>query len=137
MKKYLFFLLPALALAIVSTLASCEKDEGKLPNIAFKTGATYTSADMTVSKNEPILVGIEASKAEDKDVLKTFNESVSFDGAAATTLENTALSGSDGDKYSTEVLIVTRNQAGTEKYSFTVTNRDGLTNTVSLTLTVQ
>ncbi|MEO6758859.1 MAG: hypothetical protein ABIO24_05350 [Saprospiraceae bacterium] len=137
MKKYLFFLLPALTLALLTTLASCEKDEGKLPNIDFKTGATYTSSDITVAKNEPVLIGIQASKAEDKDVLKSLNESVSFDGAAATSLESTTLSGTDGDNFSKDYLIVTRNQAGTEKYTFTVTNRDGLTNSVSVTLTVQ
>ncbi len=137
MKKYLFFLLPALTLSLLFTLGSCEKDAGKLPNISFQTGVVYTSADKTVGKNEAILVGIQASKAEDKDVLKSFNESVSYDGATATTVQNITLSGSEGDNYTVDVPIVTRNQAGTEKYSFTVTNRDGLTNTVNLTLTVQ
>ena len=137
MKKYLFFLLPALALTILTSLASCEKDEGKLPNIAFKTGTGYTSADKSVGKNEAIKIGIQASKAEDKDVLKSFNSSVILDGGTLTTLQNITLSGTEGDNYSVDVPITTRNQAGTEKYSFTVTNRDGLTNTISLTLTVQ
>ncbi len=137
MKKYLFLLLPVMMLAILTCLASCEKDEGKLPDISFKSGPGYTSTDKTVGKNETLLVGIQASKTEDKDVLKSFNESVSFDAATATSVQNIALSGAEGDNYAVDVPITTRNQAGTEKYIFTVTNRDGLTNSVSLTLTVQ
>lgn len=133
MKK--IFLLAGLAGLLF--LSSCEKDEGKLPNIAFKTGGTYVSADKTVGKNETITVGIDASKAEDKDVLKTFDASHSFDGGASASFLNESLSGSQGDNYSKDVSITTRNQAGTEKYTFTVVNRDGLVNSVSLTLTVQ
>ena len=123
--------------ALFVSLSSCEKDEGKLPAIAFATGAGYTSADATVAKGASVLVGIVASKSENKDVLKTFNVSVSLDSAANTTILNQSLSGSDGDHYETDVPITVRNQAGTEKYTFTVTNRDGLTNQVSLKLTVQ
>jgi hypothetical protein len=127
------FILTASSLA----LSSCEKDEGKLPNIAFKTGAGYTSANATVAQGSTVLIGIDASKSEKKDVLKTFNISKSYDGGANTTVENTDLSGSNEDNYSRDYSIVTRSQAGTEKYTFTVTNRDGLTNQVTLTLTVQ
>lgn len=124
-------------IASLLCLCSCEKDEGKLPNISFKTGGSYVSADKTVGQNENITIGIEASKSEDKDVLKTFDASRSFDGAAATSFLNESLSGSQGDSYSKDVSITTRGQAGTEKYTFTVVNRDGLVNSVSLTLTVQ
>lgn len=133
MKK--IFTFAAIALA-TTFLASCEKDEGKLPNISFKTGTGYTSADATVAKNANVLVGINASKAEDKDVLKTFDATQSLDGAAATTFASETLTGSQGDSYSKDFTITTRNQAGTEKYTFTVVNKDGLKNTVSLTLTV-
>lgn len=118
-------------------LSSCEKDEGKLPAISFKTGANYVSADKIVGQNETITVGIEASKTEDKDVLKTFDASRSYDGGAATSFLNETLTGSQGDSYSKDISITTRAQAGTEKYTFTVVNRDGLVNSVSLTLTVQ
>lgn len=126
----------AIALLIV-TISSCEKDEGKLPNISFKTGGTYVSADKTVGQDDTLTIGITASKAEDKDVLKTFDASKSLDGAAAVSFYNESLSGSSGDNYSKDFQIITRKQAGTETYSFTVVNRDGLKNTVSLTLTVQ
>ncbi len=132
-KKYIY-LFPILLFSFV--LFSCEKDAGKLPNIAFKTDAGYTSVSASVSKNQTLTVGINASKAESKDVLKTFNVSSSFDGAAATTIVQETLSGGQGDSYSKDVSITTRNQSGIEIYTFTVTNRDGLSNQLSLTLTV-
>ncbi len=118
-------------------LSSCKKDEGKLPNIAFKMGGNYLSADKVVGQSETIIVGINASKAEDKDVLKTFDASRSFDGGVAVSFLSASLTGSEADNYSKDVTITTRAQAGTEKYTFTVVNRDGLVNSVSLTLTVQ
>lgn len=136
MQKRLFIPLFSFALTLFM-LTSCEKDEGKLPLIEFQTGGAYVSADKTVSKGETVLVGIHAEKTEDKDVLKTFNASGSFDGAAGISLLNQTLSGTDGDVFDLDIPITVRNQAGTEKYTFTVTNRDGLTNSISLTLTVQ
>jgi hypothetical protein len=132
-KKYIY-LFPILLFSFA--LFSCKKDEGKLPNISFKGGSGYTSASTTATKNQTVLIGINASKAEGKDVLKTFNASSSFDGGAATTIVQESLSGSQGDNYSKDLSVTTRNQSGTETYTFTVTNRDGISNQVSLTLTV-
>lgn len=115
-------------------MLSC--DEGKLPNIAFKTGPDYISSNSTVGKEEVVVFGITASKAEKKDPLKKFNVSVSFDGGDNTTLIQKDLDSSQGDNFDEDVEITTRNQAGTEKYTFTVTNRDGLINQVTVTLTV-
>lgn len=114
--------------------ASC--DEGKLPNIAFKTGPDYISSDAAVGRNEIIKFGITASKAEKKDPLKKFNVSVSLDGGDNATIEQKDLDSSQGDNFEEDIEITTRDQAGTEKYTFTVTNRDGLINQVSVTLTV-
>jgi len=121
---------------IFATFSSCKKDEGKLPNISFKNGAGYTSGDITVAKGTAILMGINASKAEDKDVLKTFDCSQVYDGGSSNSIASETLSGSNGDNYSKDITITTRNVTGTEKYTFTVVNKDGLKNSVTLTLTV-
>lgn len=133
MKKSFFYI----SILLVTLLSSCEKDEGKLPAISFKTGTGYTFADMTVAKNTTVLVGIDAAKTEDKDVLKTFDASRAYDTGALSSFINESLSGAQGDNYSRDISITTRNQDGTEKYVFTVINRDGLVNSVTLTLTVQ
>lgn len=118
-------------------VSSCDKDEGKSPNIAFKTGANYTSASKIVALGDSVLVGISASKSEDKDVLKTFDVSRSYDGGANVSVLNQTLTGAEADAFEGDITITARNTPGTEKYLFTVINRDGLKNTIDLTLTVQ
>ena len=49
-----------------------------------------------------------------------------MDGATATSFYTESLSGSSEDNYSKDLQIITRKQAGTETYTFTVVNRDGL-----------
>ena len=135
MKKLNFLFIILLA---VTSFVSCKKeeDEGKLPNIAFKTGAGYVSADIILKKDTTVTIGIDASKSEVVDVLKTFDASKSYDGGTASSFYSETLTGSKGDVYSKDVTITTRNQDGTEKYTFTVVNRDGLKNSVSIIVTV-
>lgn len=117
-------------------IASCEKDEGKKPNLAFKTTAGYTSADVSAAAGATVLTGINASKAEDKDVLKTYNISKTVNGGASTTLVTIALTGTQADSYSMDYPITVAATTSTkEVYTFTVTNRDGITNSLSLTVT--
>lgn len=125
-------------LSVIFFISSCEKDEGKLPDISFKTGGSYVSADASVTGGTAITIGINAAKTEDKDVLKKFNISRSTNGAAATSVFDKTLSGSEGDNYSYDYTTTLDNVVGqTDKYTFTVTNRDGLVNQVSLTITIK
>ena len=136
MKQKINFIIALIASAFIFLLSSCEKDAGKLPDISFKTGAGYIAADATVARNIAFKVGINAAKTESNDVLKTFNISVSFDGGPSSTVYSETLTAAQGDNYTYDFNRTTRNQAGTEKYTFTITNRDGLINTVTLTITV-
>ena len=122
---------------VIFSMSSCDKDKGILPFINFKTTAGYTSANATIARNTAFLVGIDAAKSEGNDILKTFTASVVFDASTtSSTIYSETLTPAQGDNYSKDLPITTRNQAGTEKYSFTVTNKDGLVNTISLTITV-
>lgn len=135
MKKFSFYAFIALSLLT----ASCKKeeDEGKVPNISFKVASGYVSSDISLTKDTTVTVGIIASKAEDKDVLISFDESVTYDAAATgTSVYSESLTGSNGNNYTKDISIKTRSTAGTEKYTFTVINRDGLKNSVSLKITV-
>ncbi len=137
MKKLNIFFV--ILLAVVSFM-SCKKEDGDaglLPNIAFKTGGTYVSADIILTKDTTITVGIQASKAEPNDVLKSFNAAKGYDGTTPVGYLNESITGTAGDSYSKDLSITTRSQNGTEKYVFTVLNKDGLKNQVSLTITVQ
>jgi hypothetical protein len=133
MKKFIQYFY---ILGIITLVSSCDRDEGKLPSISFKTGGSYISADITKQVSSTITMGIDASKSEDKDLLKKFNISRSVNGAAAVSVFSKDLTGTEGDVFSndyTTTLDTTANQ--TNKYTFTVTNRDGLVNQVSLTVT--
>jgi hypothetical protein len=136
MKKLLYAAYALLVTSVLSlSLASCEKDAGKLPNISFKTGIGYTSADATVPLNSSVLIGINASKSEGKDVITKFTITKSVNGGDATTVYTVDVT--NGDTYSYEYTAATGSTAEQDKYTFTVVNKDGIVNSVSLTLTVQ
>jgi hypothetical protein len=132
-KSKMFYGLLLFTAATLSTSCRKEKDKMIPPEISFKTGSGYTSANATVGMNDTLTVGINAKKTEDKDLLQRFVVTQQYDAAAATTIYSESF---NQDTYSKDLTIITRNVAGTEKYTYTIINRDGLTNTVSLLLTV-
>ena len=134
MKKILSIALLCFSVFLITSCSS--EDEGKLPNISFKTGASYTSSNVSLAAGTTLTIGINASKSESADVLKNFNISKSVDGAASTTVFEKALTTEEGNTYSYD--LTTNAEATTGQisvYTFTVTNRDGLINQVSLTVT--
>lgn len=129
---YCFLLIVLLGLSVTS----CKKDEGKRPEISFKTGAGYTSSDTTVAANSILKIGIHAAKAEEEDVLQHFNASHSVNGGSNVTVDEAELTGPNQDAYDVEYQFIVPGDVGhIHKLTFSVTNRDGLTNQVSLTLT--
>ena len=117
----------------ILTLASCDKHTP--PSIAFKTGTDYTSASVTVAKGSSVKVGIIASKKEDD--MKTYNISYAYDGASSTTTKETfTLTGNEVTSYDKDYDFTVRNQAGTEDWSFTITDKDGNIAKLSIKLTV-
>lgn len=130
-KAFVFFI-------IMIGIFSCEEDEGLLPAISFKMDSNHLSRDTTLAGGSTILIGINAAKTEDKDVLKKFNISKSVNGAAPNSVYDKDLTGSEGDTFSYDFTTQLDTIHGqTNKYTFTVINRDGLTNQLSLTVTIQ
>lgn len=135
MRHSILFLL---AFTLLGVFSSCEKDEGKLPNISFKTGSGYTSTSDSIIATNSFKIGIDASKAEDKDVLKEFSITKATNGGTGTTVYSHTMSGSEEDSYSYDLNTTAGASVGTvDLYTFTVTNRDGLINQVSLTVTAK
>jgi hypothetical protein len=132
MKNIFLFLL----LATIVTIQGCKKDGDPEtpPIVVFKTGAGYTSTDAIVGKNAALKMGIQVTKTEDN--LKSFNVSVAYDGSSATVSKKTDEIPSTSTQYDADVSITTRNQAGTEKWIFTVTDIDGNIVQKTITLTV-
>lgn len=139
MKNILFA--SAIAIVLTSFASSCKKigdnDPGLLPYIALKTSGGYISKDTTVPAGTVIKTGIDAHKTEPTDVLKVFAITRTYDAGLGSTVYSENLSGAEGDNYTYDYNITTRSTAGTEKYTYTISNRDGLVNNVSLTITTQ
>jgi hypothetical protein len=118
--------------------SNCKKkkqDAHVPPTMDFKTGGKYISGDRTCKKQDTLLVGVNITKTEDN--LKSFNVSYQYDGGTQTTFYNYNMQESEYNGYSKDVTIITRNQAGTEKWIFAVIDRDGNITQKSLTFTVQ
>jgi hypothetical protein len=133
MKKWI---LPKVLFSILILFIGCDKEPEIPPTLELKTGEGYTSQDATVAKDSTLTVGIIATKTEDD--LKTYNVSVSYDGAASTsTIENFTISSGEKALYNKDVTFTVRDQAGTEKYFFTITDVDGNIVQKILTFTVE
>lgn len=131
----------ALLGAVLLCTSACKKEEEgeeEAPNINFVTATGYTSANATVAGGTEVKIGIIAAKKEEKDPLVKFNISKSVDGGANSTVYSQDLSGDDGSNFTYDFITTVGTTSGqTEKYTFTVTNRDGLNGQKTLTLTVQ
>ncbi len=118
---------------------NCKKKKGDAripPNVTLKTGGKFISGDVTLPKQDTIMVGITATKTEDN--LKSYNASYAYDGAASTTtFFNYLLAESEYNNYSKDLQIVTRNQAGSERWVFSIVDRDGNITQKTIVITVQ
>ncbi len=133
MKKWI---LPKVLFSVLILFFGCDKEPEIPPTLELKMGTVYTSQDATVAKDTTLTVGIIATKTEDD--LKTYNVSVSYDGAASTsTIENFTISPGEKALYNKDVTFTVRDQAGTEKYYFTITDVDGNIVQKTLTFTVE
>ena len=130
-------------LLIVTIFSACKKeDEMKPPSISFKTGGSYVSSSVSLPAGSALLIGIEASKSEsegeDEDVLTHFNISRSLNAGTDASVYNVDLTAAQEEEYDYDFATPVSTTVGdTEKYTFTITNRDGLTGQVSLTVTAQ
>jgi hypothetical protein len=115
---------------------SCENEQEPSASIEFKTGTGYTYQDATISRGSSITVGIVADKTENN--LKTYNVSVSYDGALNTiTVQNFTISSDENTHYDKDVNFTVRNHTGTEKYYFTIVDVDGNLVQKMLTFTIE
>ena len=106
------------------------------PTIDFTTGTNYTSSDAHLALNTDFKIGVTAKRTEDKDDLRTFIVTVSYDGGTETTIDNVTIPAVQGGEFTKDYDLTTRTTTGTEKFTFTVTNRDGLITTKTIVITV-
>jgi hypothetical protein len=106
------------------------------PNVVFNQDTLHTYQNATVGLQDTLLVALTATKTEDD--LKSFNASVAYDGASTTTtFYNYFVTPAEYLGFTKEIQIITRNQAGSEKWVFSIVDRDGNITQKTFTLTVQ
>ncbi len=119
--------------------ASCNKDEDDEMDelhIEFKVGGNYTSTNMTLPKASTGIIGIEAETKKPQDPIISFNISLSISGGTPTTVYNE--SNLNAEFYDYDYVFVIGSISGDiYTYTFTITNKDGLTEQESLTVTIQ
>ena len=137
MKKtiYLFGLL-LLAGAMVFT--ACKKDDDPdpvdlTPVLTFIGGAGYTSADASLTPGSTFKVGINASEnATSKKNIETFKVVRIFNNTPTTVFEDDNIG---EPTFTWEQDLLANTQVGEEKWTFTVTDKDGLIKELSFVIT--
>ena len=130
-----FFYLSITAILLSASCKKAKVDPHVPPDVVFKTEAAYTSADKTVHKQDTILVGITATKTEDD--LKSYNVSYYYDGGtSSTTFFDYKMADNEKTAYSKDIKIIARNVAGSEKWVFSIVDRDGNITQKTIVLTV-
>lgn len=127
-----------ISIAIFCTLAckKSKKDPRIPPDVSFKSASGFITGDCVLTKQDTVWVGINATKTEDD--LKSYNVSYAFDGATSTTtFYNYYLNSNEYEHYSKDIQIITRNQAGSERWVFTILDRDGNITQKTINITVQ
>ncbi|MGC8866291.1 MAG: hypothetical protein ACP5O2_11295 [Bacteroidales bacterium] len=133
MRKIALFLMFVTA---ASVFTACTKDDepiDKAPTIAFKGGAGYTSADATLPAGSEASVGILASaNANTNAKLVRFKVTRTFNNVPEVVLDSTLANLSS---FNMEGTINVRKEAGTERWTFEIVDKDGQSASVSLNIT--
>jgi hypothetical protein len=123
--KKINLLISALIIAGFAFVTSCTKDSNP-PTINFKGGATYTSSDVTIEAGTSLTFGITATSGSAK--LTNFKITTT---SGAAPVDTTFSSDSFNEDYTFEFPEV-----GVNALTFTITDKDGQTAELSLTVTV-
>jgi len=126
-----------LSLLFITVLSlGCTKEGDKdAPKLTLKTGAGYTSTNTTIGKAASFKVGIKAEKT--KNNLLVYIVDYSVDGGPVMNSVNSPVTPAGTASFETDINLITRNQAGTEKWIFRIADSEGKLTSKEFTLTVQ
>lgn len=138
MKKTMYvFVLLVLAGATVFT--SCQKDEDEpdpvdlTPVLTFIGGAGYTDGDASMAPSATFKVGINASEnATSKSDIKKFEVVRTFNNVPTTVFTDDAINEAT---YTWEQDMIANTKVGEERWTFTVTDKDGLKKELAFVIT--
>ena len=133
--KSISFLTIASLVGMLLLFNSCKKDEPKSPTLVLKNGSGYTFADISATPGSTILVGVITDAGTDP--LKMVYSEVAFDGANVDSLHTRFTVPEGQAHYEVDFTITLRNQVGTERWKFTVNDKDGRMTEKEIRIVVQ
>ena len=134
MKKYRLKNI-VLFLSIIFLQASCAKEkDAEPPEFSFKKGSNYLSANASVGKGEVYTIGVIADKS--KRDLRKFEVNVSYDGGGYDQHLSYLLKNDEKSHFERDVKITTRNELGSERWQFEISDIDGSTSEMEISLAV-
>jgi hypothetical protein len=136
-QRILTFSLVALFMS-ATVFTGCKKDSGPAPalptpTITLNSGAGFNSTSATVAPGTVLNFGVVAA-AVSGSTLTNFKVAVAYDGGAAQVLLDSTFK-SPGASLTWQRSFKARTVAGSEVYSFTVTDKNGETAGTSVTIT--
>lgn len=129
-------------LAVLAAFTSCGKDDdndpaGTKPDISFRTTPPYISQDISLPGGTLVVIGVNAAPTTVGDSLTHYTITESINGGAATTVHDAAISESQAlDFFNTFTRTLGDTNGETHKYTFKVTTNKGVSNEISLTVTI-
>ncbi len=123
-------------IGVATVLLACTKDEAvdgsSAANISFRTDSGHVFMNDTVGLGDTLHVGVIVNEGTDE--LDYFFLSVAYDGGVPTYKDTLIV---DMNPFAFQTSLIMRQQAGTEKWTFTVQEPDGDLTLRSLTFIVQ
>ncbi len=132
MKKLSFIAIILFVTGVFFT--SCTKDDTKdPPTISFLGGNNYVSGDVTLTAGSQFSWGIAASTNSGKN-LNSFKAVRKFENVITITEVDSSFNAAS---FQQAYMSFAQPAAGTEDWTFTVTDKDGLSSTISFTITTE
>jgi hypothetical protein len=137
MKTIIRTLILFLAIGLVFT--SCKKNEEENPqdemNINLKDDPGYTYTSETLPAGTAVLIGVEAETEKAQDPIIKFNITEAINGGEGSTVYSEDLDSTD---FEYDYHYTLDSISGTvHKFTFTITNRDGINKQTSIELMVE
>jgi hypothetical protein len=133
MRELTVLLFGIVCLAAMVSQSSCGKESSTPPNLSFSTDTTrYISRDTTLFRGATFNVGIQASKTGTEGLLTSLSISRSHNGAADSVIQQSNFVTQSFFQFYT---YKAPDSADADRYTFTIAEQDGLTNSIALTVT--
>lgn len=116
------YALALLLSGLILVLSSC-KDEEKSPTLTFRVDSSHTYTDVHVAPGTTIVVGVICDQGTDP--MKLVYSEVAYDGANVDSLYSRVQVPDGTSHFEMDFTITTRNQVGTERWTFNVNDKDG------------